>query len=295
MRKLFAVLMIMAVLMSVPVSGFAGNEINHNAFGSYGVGSYVYFGSYEQDGNLDNGPEPIRWQVVEKFSHCIKLVSTEVLDARTFNNSLQNTTWETSDIRAWLNGDFYEKSFENWEKDLLEVAFVPNKAYGYGTTEKSTYDHVTLLDYNEVITYFGSRDGYARQARPTQYAKMCGAYVHNAYGTSWWWMRTQGETLKYAVYVGALGNIDKDGNPVNWQQGGVRPCIHVSTTKTIPHRDEIATPAPYYGYDGDIIDPSTGRGVVTNPETIFCPECGTKISAESKYCMYCGKQVVWAH
>ena len=250
MKKITALILAILTLTSLRIQATADNDVYKNVFDNYDVGDYVYLGSFEQDGNLDNGPEPIRWQVVERFSNCIKVVSAEVLDARPFNEG--SCTWETSAIRGWLNGEFYENAFEDWEKYLIDLAFVHNRAYGNGSDANDTYDNVILLDYKEVTTYFGSQNGSRRLAYPTA------------------WMRTQGESRKYAMYVGSLGNIDKDGNPVNWQQGGVRPCIHISTLRNASefyHRTEGTS------------------------DYIYCPECGKKLETDSNFCMYCGHKL----
>ena len=43
-------------------------------------GDTVSFGSYEQDGNTQNGPEPIQWIVLDKIDGQLLLLSADVLD-----------------------------------------------------------------------------------------------------------------------------------------------------------------------------------------------------------------------
>ncbi len=268
-----------------------------NSYGSYRVGDYLYFGSYEQDGNTRNGTEPILWQVVETFSTCIKVVSAQVLDSRSYNSELWNVPWSDSEIRKWLNGTFYNSAFSANEQYLIELALVHNTGYNGVETTDDTYDNVLLLGYSEAKAYFKNDD--QRLCRPTEYAKQSGAYVHSSYGTSWWWMRSEGEGWTSAMYVGSEGNIDMEGNPVNWGQGGVRPCIHISTTRS-PYTysgtvSPTSTPSVFlpdpgssaYGY-------SYYGGADGSAAYIYCSACGKRISAESNYCMYCGHKVEWA-
>ena len=81
------------------------------------VGSVVTFGRYEQNNNSDDGAEPIEWIVlsVSAQDQTAKLISRYLLDARPYSAADQNTTWETSDLRAWLNADFADKAFTEAE------------------------------------------------------------------------------------------------------------------------------------------------------------------------------------
>ena len=64
---------------------------------------FIVFGSYEQDGNLSNGPEPIEWEILEDDGSRLFLVSRYVLDAQPYNVKDVNVDWENCTLRSWLN------------------------------------------------------------------------------------------------------------------------------------------------------------------------------------------------
>ena len=84
----------------------------------------VSFGLYEQDGNTEKGKEKIEWFILDKDLDSGKalLVSKYILDTSSFGTSLFSIDWENSDIRKWLNSNFYNEAFNEEEKNyILEV------------------------------------------------------------------------------------------------------------------------------------------------------------------------------
>ena len=80
------------------------------------VGENVTFGRYEQDNNSSNGTEGIEWTVLDVQGEKALLLSKYGLNCKTYYKSQSPVTWETSDLRAWLNGEFYNKAFTAAEK-----------------------------------------------------------------------------------------------------------------------------------------------------------------------------------
>ncbi len=87
------------------------------------VGNVVLLGRYEQDGNVENGPEPIEWIVTAISDDKALLLSKYVLAAKTMNSSRgEKQEWKTSELHKWLNEDFYNEAFNNEEKEeLLQI------------------------------------------------------------------------------------------------------------------------------------------------------------------------------
>lgn len=91
------------------------------------VGSIVKFGRYEQDGNLDNGPEDIKWIVLAREDNKLLLISkyslltssyvpsTEFWECAKKNMPL-NLAWESSVARSVLNSEFYSQAFTEEER-----------------------------------------------------------------------------------------------------------------------------------------------------------------------------------
>ena len=121
---------------------------------------YIWFGSYEQDNDLSNGSEPIKWQVLSVNNTEAILLCTEILDIIPFSydNSSGSMTWETSFVRDWLNKDFYESAFSEEEMSCIKSAALkntPNPVDGlqYNPKENNTEDKVYLLSFDELEEY----------------------------------------------------------------------------------------------------------------------------------------------
>ena len=171
---------------------------------SVNVGDKVDFGHWEQD-NIDNGPENITWEVLEKADGKALLLSEKVIDAypyfipeATFQpysdftpeivndrglvekrmnvNHMKSeeywatllvVTWEKSDLRAWLNADFFEGAFSDAEKAQVLSSVISTPADNKWTNGcPDTLDKVFVLKWSEIENY--GRDYF--RARSTAYA-----------------------------------------------------------------------------------------------------------------------------
>jgi len=114
------------------------------------LGNIVTLGNYEQDGNLENGAEPIEWDVIYENDYYFILLSHYILDATAYsvNRGTENWSvdgaWENSNVRSFLNDNFYNKAFTDNEKKIIE----PSTGDGIIT------DNVFLLTPSELPLYF---------------------------------------------------------------------------------------------------------------------------------------------
>mgnify|MGYP006911768759 CR=1 FL=1 len=177
------------------------------------VGQTFYFGSYEQDGNLRNGDEPILWRVysVDYGSRTVRAVSEYGLDSMVYNRSTSTTSWHNSTIRSWLNSTFLSSAFTSAEQGQLNSVYVSNSS-----------DYVYILSQWEIQQYLDTELLYA-----TEYARQCGAYTASDTGTSSYWARVD-STSTFGVFVGAHGSFYDHGNKVTEFDNAVRPAICVS-------------------------------------------------------------------
>lgn len=117
---------------------------------------YLVFGNYEQDGDLDNGAEPIEWEILATTDKGVLLVSRYVLDARQYDPNMASITWGSSDLRIWLNTDFLNTAFTPKEqKSVLEVTNenLANEYYGTDAGNE-TNEKVFILSTKEVVDYY---------------------------------------------------------------------------------------------------------------------------------------------
>ncbi len=151
------------------------NSVNFNFFKKANFGDSVKFGNYLQSANGDI--HPIDWQVLSKENNKILVISKYGLDCKIFDSSSNN--WSDSEIRKWLNGEFYNKAFNEKERKYINSS---------NLSDVSTTDNVFLLSLDEANKYFAN--DIARLCKATDYAKNNGAYVWSTNGCSWWWLRS---------------------------------------------------------------------------------------------------------
>ncbi len=245
----------------------AGNDGSSAGDGSYTRnGNYVIFGSYEQDGDTSNGPEPIEWEVLDENDGEMLLISRYILDCQPYNTEFADVTWETCTLRNWLNNDFYNTAFSDAENDRVITANLSNPDNGEGGTEggNDTSDKVFCLSVDEVRKYYsfeswhdGLRYGFSSAliTDVTPYAVNNGAYHYtitqddytgeshiNYYGLSsegystdviglgcgWWWLRSPGSFSDLACLVVYDGCAGWGWcNNVNIGDVGVRPALYI--------------------------------------------------------------------
>ena len=70
-----------------------------NPYVNLKTGDRITFGSYEQDNNSSNGPEPIGWRVLEVSGGSALVVSEYALDARAYNEDYESVTWAECTLR----------------------------------------------------------------------------------------------------------------------------------------------------------------------------------------------------
>ncbi len=92
------------------------------------VGDIFTFGHYEQDNDLFQSDEPVDWLVLEvdEENHKALLISRYGLDAKLYNATETNVTWETCTLRSWLNREFLNEAFSAEEQQAILTTAVDN-------------------------------------------------------------------------------------------------------------------------------------------------------------------------
>ncbi len=189
------------------------------------AGDFISFGQYEQDNNKKKGPEPIEWQVLAVENGKALLISTHVLDAKQYHTSLTDVTWESSTLRTWLNGEFYNNTFSDAEKNRIwEVTNQNPDNPEWGTAGgNTTRDRIFLLSIDEAYRYLTNEED--RISYATKYARANGANIFDTDKKTWWWLRSPGLTEEMASLVDAYGDIWDRGDYIYFTDGGVRPSF----------------------------------------------------------------------
>ncbi len=162
-----------------------GTSKSTTRFNSVSIGDIVSFGRFEQDGLSTDGDEDISWIVIGKDNGKTLLLSEKILSVKPFDDN--SGEWATSELRKWLNNDFYSSVFSSTESKKICLTSLNNQTitdigiFGNGSTE----DKVFLLSYDEVNQYLNES---TRTADITTYALMVSSSSRN----NGWWLRSIG-------------------------------------------------------------------------------------------------------
>ena len=202
-------------------------------------------------------PEAIEWYVLDERDDGTKLLlSKYVLDNHSYHSGA-NGTWETSDLRAWLAGEFMDAAFDDAQRAMLVESRnvnAPSPLAGEdGQDDYGTYDYVFVLSCEEVERYLGlvwfdetinvasnysngsyydESMKYSPQVNDTartfasDYAVSHGVRVFDErWGGSWWWLRNR--YGGYATCVTSNGSVRGRGEEMFSDWIGVRPAVLV--------------------------------------------------------------------
>ena len=231
------------------------------------IGDIIEFGSwrYEADGT----ERPIKWQIMEiDGDGTAVLLSCYAIDNHAYHNKRVDITWAESDIRKWLNGEFYENAFSNEEKRRIIPVRLKNNdnnetftqeyidfwkmwgLYEKGDEEKyigrrmngkggaDTTDKVWLLSLDDMKKYSHIfKTDKDRQLKPTpnmctryNFAPETNEYVkkNNCVGNCWWWLRSPGNLQLNAAGVANDGFVYASGCDVADDGEAVRAALKIN-------------------------------------------------------------------
>jgi hypothetical protein len=160
------------------------------------------------------------WIVIKEEDGKQLLLSEKILEDRAYHSAGGAVTWETSELRSYLNGEFYDKTFTDAEKARIVETTIENKSNSqYGVAGgNDTTDKVFLLSLSEAENYLGSGIELLRGIEASTGA------------SNWWHLRSPGEATDVAASVNSIGLIDYHGvaGGVTDPTGGVRPAMWIT-------------------------------------------------------------------
>lgn len=181
--------------------------------------------------------DTIEWNILKEENGKAFIVSNIVLDNKAcypteesnkFDHNQGNgfaNNYELSNIRRYLNNNFYTTSFNSQEKEIVQTTSVDNSnksdvenPYVCSNTE----DKIFLLSESEIIHYLKTKE--ERITKGSDYSKCQGLVGTDS--TCYWWLRTPmfNASTRFNL-VDIDGNIDKAGVGSNY---GVRPACYIS-------------------------------------------------------------------
>jgi len=193
------------------------------------VNDIIEFGGYD-------------WIVLDIADGNILVVSEKILESRPYHRVYGVTTWAQSDIRRYLNGEFFNRFSETERAMIAETEVINNDNPWYDLDNPfyeehpeykplggdDTVDRIFLLSLDEVVKYFGDSGKLSRgpsdretfwfddqynERRLAQHAAGVTGYIEQysemldiKAGQLWaWWLRSPGGGS--AAYVGVGGDI----------------------------------------------------------------------------------------
>jgi hypothetical protein len=133
----------------------------------------------------------IKWNVIKTSAGSYTLLSSSLLNNPVFDKEKENANkvnYKTSDVREWLNADFYNSAFA--DNAYIQTTEIDNSPATTGKTEnpfacENTSDKVYLLSYVDYMNAdygFDSTDlrSSTRIFQLTDYAVACGALVEES-------------------------------------------------------------------------------------------------------------------
>ena len=217
-------------------------------------GSVLTFGSFEQDNNLKNGNEKIRWIVLERDDNRVLLLSQQILDVRQFHAAESGAFWANSDLRTWLNGEFLRTSFSFEEQNaIILTSNLTSNGNNGEWTESYSSEKIFILSGREAREFFDDYDSYGHfnpiyrasatnyaMARQKEGAKAMGIKNEQPFKANEirWWMRggnrqiafgrntVLGIVSSYAYTYFLTAEVTTD-----YYLAGVRPAIWVDLSK----------------------------------------------------------------
>jgi len=184
--------------------------------------------------------EPIRWRVLYQEKGKAMLLCDTILESRAFdeyNNGQYSNNYAASDVRDWLNAQFYETAFTLEEKNKVRQENVDNSpaSTGVSTNEyacENTFDRVFLLSVAEVNNAEWGFTPENRRMNTSDFSRATGAYMNtnDRYGCGWWWTRSPYEYGPIDVYhVSYDGDAGAYVGAVRSASKGVVPALWITT------------------------------------------------------------------
>ena len=181
--------------------------------------------------------EPLKWRVLLETDGNALMICESIIDNARYDDS--SNKYEASEIRAWLNNEFYNTAFSPLEMSIVQTTRIGNGAAttGYSTNEfacANTSDKVYLLSYVE-MTYesYGFTDDASRMRAVNDYAKAGGAWVSTSsltayYGNGLWMLRSPSNTYGHFIReCNYNGELTDGGTNVSSTLFGIVPAITI--------------------------------------------------------------------
>ena len=218
----------------------------------------IKLGAFEQDNIEENGKEDISWYVLEMKDNMLCLYSKDILFNMQYDEETKGKEYcySESKIRKRLTQDFYENSFSEKEKEVIEdiryEGAITKFHHSENYKDENEYfsDKVIILSNKEYKRYVGHKEDYyppdsiRYESKMTKYAETSSDspyiedelnmnYVKNTHKS--YWLRDVGSDGMYNPTNEVKGFTTSDRNffisSKVYMSYGVRPFIAINLEK----------------------------------------------------------------
>ena len=168
------------------------------------LGNKVLFGTYND--------KPLSWTVVRTEGFSSMLLADDVIEDMYFHHMRIGASWNESDLRKWLNRDFFDKAFSFQEKLKIQIVRLFNNFDPRWDNQNGpdTKDKVYVLSQNELDEILPN--------------------INDRNIGKWWWLRGHGQSDLSQKAVYPDGTVYETGVDVSNDTVGVRPVLWVKTS-----------------------------------------------------------------
>ena len=164
--------------------------------------------------------EPIRWRILTTDGENALILCDSIIANMAYDAGY-NINYAESDIRAWINDNFYKIAFTELQREVILTTTVDNSVYSTGYSSnpnvcEDTKDKIFLLSHREVTnSAYGFESSYfisdtARIMQTSDYSRATGVWMStdsSYYGNGYWWLRSP-----YSSNRGYARNVRLDGS-----------------------------------------------------------------------------------
>lgn len=181
--------------------------------------------------------ESLKWRILSESDGNVLLLCESIIENSRYDDTDNN--YKDSEIRDWLNNNFYSKAFDELERALIQTVTVDNSINSTGHSVnnnvcENTEDKIFLLSYEEVMnSKYGFSDDISRMKLASDYSRAKGVWISKSvicdqYGNGLWMLRTPNNTYKHFIReCNFNGEITDGGTNINSAFLGVVPALKI--------------------------------------------------------------------